>query len=67
MKPLVVESIPYAPYLVRFSTRDGRRRVKTLWAPQGGPRAWVSESVTSYLDDRGDVDASKNVIVRVKR
>lgn len=66
MKPLVVEGVPYAPFLVRFSTLDGRRRVKTLWSPRHGPRSWIAQEVTYYLNARGDVDASKNVLVRVK-
>lgn len=66
LKALVIEGVPYVPFLVRFSTLDGRRRVKTLWAPECGPRAWLHADVCAYLEDRGDVDADEPVTVRCK-
>jgi len=63
-KPLVLEGVTYHPFLIRFTTTDGRRHVKTLWAPA---LFALRDPVVRYLDDRGDVDSSKKVVVRCKK
>ena len=60
-----LEGVSYTPFLLRFTTLNGRRHVKTLWMP--AQRNTVVQAVVQYLDERGDVDAGRPVIVRVKR
>ena len=65
---MVLEGVRYSAFLVTFTTDRGKERTATVHAP-GPPLAsnpWLHEIVCRYLDGRGDVDATKKIVVRRK-
>lgn len=61
MRTKKFEGVEYHPFLVRFTTNDGKRRRMKVWSPN---EAFLGEIVRRELDGRGDVDASKQIYVR---
>jgi hypothetical protein len=46
---MIIEGVPYYPFIVTFRTTDGKRHKLTHWSP-GYP--WVRQEVARGLDDR---------------